>query len=54
MINPGMIDTPFWGGQATPFAMTPEPVADSIGFALDEPVGVDLNTIRLRPIGQPV
>lgn len=54
LINPGMIDTPFWHGKAAPFAMAPEPVAEAIGFALDQPAGVDLNTITLRPIGQPV
>lgn len=54
LINPAMIDTPFWRGRAAPFAMAPEPVAEAIGFALVRPVGVDLNTITLRPIGQPV
>lgn len=54
LINPGMIDTAFWRGKAAPFAMAPEPVAEAIGFALDQPGGVDVNTITLRPIGQPV
>lgn len=54
LINPGMIDTPFWRGRAAPFAMAPEPVAEAIAFALEQPVGVDVNTITLRPIGQPV
>jgi NADP-dependent 3-hydroxy acid dehydrogenase YdfG len=54
LINPGMIDTPFWHGKAAPFAMAPGPVAEAIGFALEQPAGVDLNTITLRPIGQPV
>jgi NADP-dependent 3-hydroxy acid dehydrogenase YdfG len=54
LINPGMIDTPFWRGKAAPFAMAPEPVAEAIAFALEQPAGVDLNTVTLRPIGQPV
>jgi len=54
VVNPGMIDTPFWDGAAPPFAMAPGPVAEAICFALDQPAGVDLNTLTIRPIGQPV
>jgi NAD(P)-dependent dehydrogenase (short-subunit alcohol dehydrogenase family) len=55
LVNPGMIDTPFWEGGSTPsFAMPPQHVAESICFALDQPAGVDLNTLTIRPIGQPV
>ncbi|WP_280493148.1 hypothetical protein [Nocardia asiatica] len=49
-----MIDTAFWQGQAPPIAMSPDSVAEAIGFALDEPTGVDLNTVTIRPIGRPV
>lgn len=54
LVNPGMIDTPFWQGAVPPIAMGPESVAESIGFALDQPEGVDINTLTIRPIGQPV
>lgn len=54
VVNPGMIDTGFWHGQAPPIAMSPDPVAEAIAFALDQPAGVDLNTVTIRPIGQPV
>jgi NADP-dependent 3-hydroxy acid dehydrogenase YdfG len=55
LVNPGMIDTPFWAdGSAPPFAMAPEHIAESICFALDQPAGVDVNTLTIRPIGQPV
>jgi len=54
VVNPGMIDTAFWHGQAPPVAMSPDSVAEAIGFALDQPAGVDLNTVTIRPIGQPV
>ena len=55
LISPGVIDTPFWGeGTTPPFAMSAQPVAGAIGFALDQPVGVDLNTLTIRPIGQPI
>ncbi|GAA0463214.1 oxidoreductase [Paractinoplanes deccanensis] len=54
VVNPGMIDTAFWHGQAPPIAMSPDAVAEAIGFALGRPDGVDLNTVTIRPIGQPV
>ncbi|MBF5001616.1 SDR family NAD(P)-dependent oxidoreductase [Nocardia sp. BSTN01] len=53
VVNPGMIDTAFWHGQVPPLAMSPDAVAEAIGFALDQPAGVDLNTVTIRPIGQP-
>jgi NADP-dependent 3-hydroxy acid dehydrogenase YdfG len=54
VVNPGMIDTPFWHGQTPPIAMGPDSVAEAIAFALDQPAGVDLNTVTIRPIGQPI
>jgi NADP-dependent 3-hydroxy acid dehydrogenase YdfG len=55
LVNPGMVDTPFWPGDgAPPFALSVEPVAGAICFALDQPAGVDVNTLTIRPIGQPV
>ncbi|MEU6751260.1 SDR family NAD(P)-dependent oxidoreductase [Spirillospora sp. NPDC046719] len=55
LVNPGMIDTPFWqGAGAPPFALPPEPIAEAVCHALDQPAGVDLNTLTIRPIGQPV
>ncbi len=54
VVNPGMIDTAFWHGQAPPIAMSPDAVAETIAFTLDQPAGVDLNTVTIRPIGQPV
>ncbi|MDT0306339.1 SDR family NAD(P)-dependent oxidoreductase [Streptomyces sp. DSM 44917] len=54
VVNPGMIDTAFWHGQTPPIAMSPDAVAEAIAFALDQPAGVDLNTVTIRPIGQPV
>ncbi|MEV7128895.1 SDR family oxidoreductase [Streptomyces sp. NPDC093260] len=55
LVNPGMIDTPFWQGTGVPpFALPPQPVAEAVCFALDQPAGVDLNTLTIRPMGQPV
>ncbi|MER6248198.1 SDR family oxidoreductase [Streptomyces griseorubiginosus] len=54
LVNPGMIDTPFWQGAGVPpFALSPQPIAEAICFALDQPTGVDLNTLTVRPMGQP-
>lgn len=54
LVNPGIIDTPFWmDGEVPPFALPPGPVAEAICHALGQPDGVDLNTITVRPIGQP-
>lgn len=54
LVNPGMIDTDFWEGNVPPSAMSPQPIAEAVGFALDQPAGVDLNTLTVRPVGQPV
>lgn len=54
LINPGMVDTPFWFGSSPAVALSAESIADAICFALDQPAGVDLNTLTIRPVGQPV
>ncbi|MCH5677606.1 SDR family oxidoreductase [Streptomyces gilvus] len=56
VVAPGVVDTPFWderGGtpEAAP-AMTAEQIADTIVFAVNQPAGVDINHITLRPTGQ--
>lgn len=56
IIAPGVVDTPFWderGGtpEAAP-AMTAEQVADTIVFAINQPAGLDINHITMRPVGQ--
>ncbi|MFG2946171.1 SDR family oxidoreductase [Streptomyces adustus] len=56
VVAPGVVDTPFWderGGtpEAAP-SMTPEQIADIIVFAVNQPAGVDINHVTLRPTGQ--
>lgn len=56
VVAPGVVDTPFWderGGtpEAAP-VMTAEQIADMIVFALNQPAGVDINHITMRPTGQ--
>ncbi|MER6784234.1 SDR family oxidoreductase [Streptomyces sp. NPDC000658] len=56
VVAPGIVDTPFWHARGgTPEAattMTAEQIADTIVFALNQPAGVDINHITVRPTGQ--
>ncbi|MFE3688195.1 SDR family oxidoreductase [Streptomyces sp. NPDC059095] len=55
LIAPGMVDTPFWdnrGGKPQHPTMTADQIADSILFALNQPAGMDINHIQMRPLGQ--
>ena len=56
VVAPGVVDTPFWDGRGgTPgeaSAMTAEQIADTILFAVNQPAGVDIHHITLRPTGQ--
>ncbi len=49
-----MIDTAFWQGNVPPITLSPEPIAEAVCFALDQPAGVDLNTLTIRPVGQAI
>lgn len=56
LVAPGVVDTPFWderGGspQAAP-ALTAEHIANAILFAVNQPEGVDVNQLVVRPTGQ--
>jgi NADP-dependent 3-hydroxy acid dehydrogenase YdfG len=56
VVAPGIVDTPFWhargGTPEAAAAMTPEQIADTIVFAINQPAGVDINHITVRPTGQ--
>lgn len=60
MVAPGRVDTPFWDPRrdgAAPLegpVLTAEDIARSIVWVLDQPAGVDVNTLVIRPTGQPV
>jgi NADP-dependent 3-hydroxy acid dehydrogenase YdfG len=58
LIAPGRTDTPFWDNReaAVPdgLLLSAEQVAASIVWALTQPSGVDINTVTVRPVGQPV
>ena len=56
LVAPGVVDTPFWderGGspQAAP-TLTAEQIAAAILFAVNQPEGVDVNQLVVRPTGQ--
>jgi NADP-dependent 3-hydroxy acid dehydrogenase YdfG len=59
LIEPGRTETPFWEtleleGFTTDGFLSADEVAASIVWALTQPPGVDVNTVVIRPIGQPV
>ncbi|GII82127.1 oxidoreductase [Sphaerisporangium siamense] len=57
LIAPGRVETPFWDGLGGPpegSLLTAAQLAESIVWAITQPRGVDVNTVVIRPIGQPV
>ena len=54
LIEPGMVDTPFFDNSPGSAALQASDIARSILFALDQPPGVDLNEMLIRPINQPI
>jgi NADP-dependent 3-hydroxy acid dehydrogenase YdfG len=56
LVAPGRVETPFWGDFGPPggLLLTADQLAESIVWAIDRPSGVDVNTIVVRPVGQPV
>ncbi|MDX3380886.1 SDR family NAD(P)-dependent oxidoreductase [Streptomyces niveiscabiei] len=56
-IAPGRTETPFWdsyGSLPPGHLLTADQIADSVVWALHQPEGVDVNTVVVRPVGQPV
>ncbi|MDT0566876.1 SDR family oxidoreductase [Streptomyces sp. DSM 3412] len=57
LIAPGRVETPFWdsyGALPPGHLLTADQIADSVVWAIRQPAGVDINTVVVRPIGQPV
>ncbi|WP_338681086.1 SDR family oxidoreductase [Streptomyces acidiscabies] len=55
-IAPGRTETPFWdsyGSLPPGHLLTADQIADSVVWSMDQPDGVDVNTVVVRPIGQP-
>jgi NADP-dependent 3-hydroxy acid dehydrogenase YdfG len=53
LIEPGMVDTPFFSRGAGEGALRAEDVARTVMFALEQPAHVDVNEILIRPTAQP-
>ncbi|WP_306191220.1 SDR family oxidoreductase [Streptomyces sp. MK5] len=56
LVAPGRVETPFWdgrGGLPPGDLLTADQIADSVVWAIRQPEGVDVNTLVVRPIGQP-
>jgi NADP-dependent 3-hydroxy acid dehydrogenase YdfG len=57
LVAPGRVETPFWdtrdGGLPGGSLLTADQVADAIVWATSQPGGVDVNTVTIRPTGQP-
>ncbi|MGW4911648.1 SDR family oxidoreductase [Streptomyces sp. NPDC004270] len=56
LVAPGRVETPFWdatGSLPPGLLLTADQIADSVVWAIRQPAGVDVNTIVVRPLGQP-
>lgn len=53
LIEPGMVDTPFFDNRPGEWALRDEDIARAVIFALEQPPGVDVNEILIRPTRQP-
>ena len=52
VIEPGMVDTPFFDNPVSPDALKPGDVARAVMFAVSQPAHVDVNEILVRPTSQ--
>ncbi|MBK8295524.1 MAG: SDR family oxidoreductase [Solirubrobacterales bacterium] len=53
LIEPGMVDTPFFDNSPGDSALVDDDIARAVAYALDQPDSVDVNEILIRPITQP-
>ncbi|MFK0112178.1 SDR family oxidoreductase [Streptomyces sp. NPDC091217] len=56
LVAPGRVETPFWDGNGSlppGRLLTADQIADSVVWAIRQPSGVDVNTVVVRPLGQP-
>ena len=52
LIEPGMVDTPFFENRPGDSALSDDDIARAVMYALEQPPGVDVNEILIRPITQ--
>ncbi len=53
LIEPGMVDTPFFENRPGSWALSDDDVAKAVMYALEQREGVDVNEILIRPTRQP-
>jgi NADP-dependent 3-hydroxy acid dehydrogenase YdfG len=53
LIEPGMVDTPFFDNPLTMEALQADDIARTVMFAVSQPPHVDVNEILIRPTAQP-
>jgi NADP-dependent 3-hydroxy acid dehydrogenase YdfG len=54
LIEPGMVDTPFFDNSPGEWALREDDIAKAVMFALEQREGVDVNEILIRPTRQPL
>jgi NADP-dependent 3-hydroxy acid dehydrogenase YdfG len=54
LIEPGVTDTPFFDNSPGENALRDDDIARAVIYALEQPAGVDVNEILIRPTSQPV
>ena len=54
LLEPGVVDTPFWPNGSPQNSLTAEDVANIVIFTTQQPNHVDLSEILVRPTGQPI
>jgi NADP-dependent 3-hydroxy acid dehydrogenase YdfG len=52
LIEPGMVDTPFFDAGAADWALKPDDIARAVMFAVSQPPHVDVNEVLIRPTAQ--
>ena len=52
LIEPGMVDTPFFDNRPGDWALKDEDIANAVAYAMDQPDAVDVGEILIRPITQ--
>jgi len=53
LIEPGVVDTPFFDSPPSIAALQPTDIARAVMFAVSQPAHVDVNEILIRPTAQP-
>jgi NADP-dependent 3-hydroxy acid dehydrogenase YdfG len=53
LVEPGIVDTPFFDNKPQIEALQPDDIARAIMFAVSQPAHVDVNEMLIRPTAQP-